>query len=180
MSNHIHLVAIPQQPNSLAAALEQVHGRYAAYFNALHLSSGHVWQGRFYSCPLDPPHLWAALRYTELNPVRAGLVTEPEAFPWSSAAVHCAPAAQGSLLDLSPWCSVWNSQAWREFLAETVPVELTAAIRQNTRTGRPLGSPGFVRGLEFTLRRRLTPDKGGRPPKDGVSLTQQAFSFGQD
>ena len=68
-----------------------------------------------------------------------------------------------------------ESQAWREFLTETVPAELTAAIRQNTHTGRPLGSPGFVRGLEITLRRRLTPDKGGRPPKEGVSLTQQAF-----
>ena len=180
MSNHVHLVAVPQQPNSLAAALKQVHGRYAAYFNALHLSSGHVWQGRFYSCPLDPPHLWAALRYAELNPVRAGLVAEPEAFPWSSAAIHCAPVAQDSLLDLLPWRSVWNPQAWREFLAETVPTEQTAAIRQSTHTGRPLGSPGFVRGLEITLRRRLSPDRGGRPPKEGVPLAQQAFSFGQD
>ena len=83
-------------------------------------------------------------------------------------------------LDLSPWRSVWNPQAWREFLAETVPTEQTVAIRQSTHTGRPLGSPGFVRTLEITLRRRLTPEKGGRPPKEGLSLAQQAFSFGQD
>ena len=101
MSNHVHLIAIPQRPDSLAMALKQVHGRYAAYFNALHASSGHVWQGRYYSCALDPPHLWAALRYTELNPVRAGLVAEPEAFPWSSATAHCLPAAQDPLLDLA-------------------------------------------------------------------------------
>jgi hypothetical protein len=84
------------------------------------------------------------------------------------------------LLNLSPWRSVWSPQAWREFLAETVPVEQNAAIRQFTHTGRPLGSPGFVGSLETTLRRRLRPEKGGRPPKEGLSPAQQAFSFGQD
>ena len=71
-------------------------------------------------------------------------------------------------------------QAWREFLAETVPAEQTVAIRQSTHTGRPLGSPGFIHSLEITLRRRLTPEKGGRPLKEGLSPAQQAFSFGQD
>jgi putative transposase len=180
MSNHVHLVVVPQRPDSLAAALKFVHGRYAAYFNAAHLSSGHVWQGRFYSCPLDAPHLWTALRYAELNPVRAGLVTEPEAFPWSSAAIHCAPPAQYSLLDLAPWLAVWSPQDWREFLAETVPDEQTAAIRQSTHTGRPLGSPGFVRGMELILRRRLTPEKGGRPPKGIPAGAQRVFAFAQE
>jgi hypothetical protein len=55
---------------------------------AAHNSSGHVWQGGFYSCPLDSAHLWIALRYTELNPVRAKLVTEAASWTWSSAAAH--------------------------------------------------------------------------------------------
>ena len=69
MSNHVHLIAVPERDDSLRLALKHTHGRYAAYFNARCASSGHVWQGRYYSCPLDLPHLWAALRYTELNPV---------------------------------------------------------------------------------------------------------------
>jgi REP element-mobilizing transposase RayT len=78
MSNHVHLIVIPKQLDSLAATLKNTHGRYAAYWNAQHKSSGHVWQGRFYSCPLAR---WAGLiwliwgrrlRYTELNPARAG------------------------------------------------------------------------------------------------------------
>jgi putative transposase len=85
MSNHVHLVVIPQQTEALAVTLKHTHGRYAAYWNVRHKSSGHVWQGRFYSCPLDAPHLWAALRYVELNPVRAGIVARPEAWAWSSA-----------------------------------------------------------------------------------------------
>ena len=67
MSNHVHLIAVPQTPEALSQSLKQAHGRYAAYWNAQQSSTGHVWQGRFYSCPLDESHLWAALRYVELN-----------------------------------------------------------------------------------------------------------------
>src|SRR5205085_8487267 len=75
ISNHVHLVVVPRNAEALAVILRQTHGRYASFWNAAHKSSGHVWQGRFYSCPLDNDHLWMALRYTELNPVRAGLVS---------------------------------------------------------------------------------------------------------
>jgi putative transposase len=85
MSNHVHLIAIPHTPQALSQSLKQAHGRYAAYWNAQQSSSGHVWQGRFYSCPLDQSHLWAALRYVELNPVRAGMAAKPEHWRWSSA-----------------------------------------------------------------------------------------------
>jgi REP element-mobilizing transposase RayT len=77
MSNHIHLVAVPRNKDALARSLKQTHGRFASYWNAVNHSSGHVWQGRYYSCPLDETHLWEALRYTELNPVRASLVAYP-------------------------------------------------------------------------------------------------------
>jgi hypothetical protein len=50
----------------LALALKHTHDRYASYWNAAHRSSGHAWQGRFYSRPLDQAHLWEAMRYTEL------------------------------------------------------------------------------------------------------------------
>src|SRR5579871_771625 len=70
MTNHVHLIAVPERNQAMELALKQTHGRYATYFNARYECSGHVWQGRYYSCPLDLAHLWAALRYTELNPVR--------------------------------------------------------------------------------------------------------------
>jgi REP-associated tyrosine transposase len=98
MSNHVHLVVIPRKAKALATALKRAHGRYAAYWNAAHASSGHVWQGRFYSCPLDSGHLWEALGYAELTPVRAGLVPHAELWRWSSAAAHCGKAEP----DLTP------------------------------------------------------------------------------
>ena len=82
----------------LALALRHAHGRYAIYWNAVHQSSGHAWQGRYYSCPLDRVHLWEALRYTELNPVRASLVAESASWILSSAAAHCAAVPDSDCL----------------------------------------------------------------------------------
>jgi putative transposase len=83
MSNYVHLVAIPRKPQGMALAMNHTQGRYASYWKVRHKSSGHGWQGRFYFCPLDDTHFWAALPYVELNPVRAGLIGDPEAWPGS-------------------------------------------------------------------------------------------------
>ena len=82
MLNHIHLVAVPEELDSLAICLRRTHGRYAQYLNVRCLRCGHLWQNRFYSCPMDNEHLWTALRYVELNPVRAGLTEKAEDFAW--------------------------------------------------------------------------------------------------
>jgi putative transposase len=93
MSNHVHLVLVPAHAESLGRALKHAHGRYACYWNAVHHASGHVWEGRYYSCPPDEAHVWEALRYTELNPIRAGMVSEPTSWMWFSAATHCSGAS---------------------------------------------------------------------------------------
>ena len=116
MSNHIPLVAVPLRKNSMALAMKDTHGRYSSYWNARQATSGHAWQGRFYSCPLDEEHLWKALRYVELNPVRAGMVAEPQDYRWSSAAAHCGSAEPDPLLDMSLWRKHWNALTWRAFL----------------------------------------------------------------
>jgi len=53
-------------------ALQQVQGRYASYGNVAHAGSGQVWQGRFFSCPLDAGHLWTAAASKEKSS-RSGL-----------------------------------------------------------------------------------------------------------
>jgi len=118
MSNHVHVVVIPRRQEALAEAFHQVHGRYAAYWNVAHSTSGHVWQGRFYSCPMDPGHFWTALRYAELNPVRAGMVAEAAAWPWSSAAAHCGTADPDACLDMSAWRKQWSEASWQGFLQQ--------------------------------------------------------------
>jgi hypothetical protein len=71
MPNHVHLIAIPSDENSLAVLLRRVHGRYAQYYNAKAGRIGHLWQNRYFSCMLGPGHLVRALLYVDLNPVRA-------------------------------------------------------------------------------------------------------------
>ena len=173
MPNHVHLVVIPRQAYSMARALRHAHGRYAAYLNGRQGATGHVWQGRFYSCPLDPNHLWSALRYTELNPVRAGIVIDPIRYIWSSAAAHCSGAIGTSPLDLSldTWRSCWDFASWRRFLEAVGQERDIRELRANTHTGRPLGSQEFVDSLERILERPLVPSPGGRPRK------QQTLAF---
>lgn len=177
MSNHVHLLVVPRKSDSLARALKQTHGRYASYWNATHRSSGHVWQGRFYSCPLDESHLWIALRYMELNPVRAAMVSRPQLWPWSSAAVHCGDSEELTGLELSARNRRWSKQSWKEYLATGETQEEIAAIRQCTHSGRPLGAESFVRSLEDATQRRLSPQKGGRGKSTAKDRSQVTFGF---
>ena len=165
MSNHVHLIAVPHSPDSLSQSLKQAHGRYASYWNARQSSTGHVWQGRFYSCPLDDSQVWVALRYVELNPVRARMVPAAEIWKWSSAAAHCGLALPNALLEMERWRKRWTVAEWRQFLGDAELATAMSALRHATHTGRPLGSAEFMAALEESMSRPLIPRKGGRPKK---------------
>jgi putative transposase len=79
--------------------------------------------------PLDEPHFLAALRYTELNPVRAEMVAEPEADAWSSAAAHCGFVPVDEFLDTRLWQESWTCATWRDYLADPVAEADADAIR---------------------------------------------------
>jgi putative transposase len=177
MSNHVHLVVIPRTADALTVVLKQTHGRYAAYWNSSHCSSGHVWQGRYYSCPLGEGHLWEALRYAELNPVRAGMVAEASAWEWSSAAAHSGLRPPDACLEMSAWEKRWGVSAWDEYLRQGGGESELSRIRQCTHTGRPLGSADFVKELERSTQRRLAPRKGGRPPQPAIDQQQSELGF---
>jgi len=177
MSNHVHLIAVPRTEQALAQALQHTHGRYAAYWNARQSSSGHVWQGRFYSCPLDASHLWTALRYVELNPVRASMVPSASEWRWSSAAAHCDVAVAAPWLELELWNKRWTAQEWSTYLAAGESGAELALLRQFTHTGRPLGTPEFVASLEQATLRLLAPRRRGRSPKTAADLRQSPIRF---
>ncbi len=129
------------------------------------------------SCPSDRVHLWEALRYSELNPVRAGLASEAEAWMWSSAAAHCGAEARNEILDLEVWRKNGTASAWRQYLAAGEMESKLTEIRRCTHTGRPLGSAEFVQALERSMKRRLGRRKGGRPPKTGLDARQTELAF---
>ncbi len=163
MTNHIHLVAVPGDELALGHALRDAHTVYAMYFNTRTQLTGHVWQGRFYSCPLDEAHLWAAVRYVERNPVVAGLVERAEQYRWSSAAAHCQLCADDLLCpDFPPEGIIEDWSAW---LFQPNEESVAAYIRKQTQTGRPCGSELFLTQLEGLLRRPVRRQKPGRKPK---------------
>ena len=165
LSNHVHLVAIPHAEEALAQAVGRTHFRSSQYVNRLHGRSGHLWQGRFCSCALDERHFWRALKYVELNPVRARLCRKPWRYAWSSAAAHTDEQATSELLDLPRWYEQISATAWRRELAEGLTDAEMQRLRLRTHTRRPLGSDSFLSKLETMLGRRLRPLGVGRPRK---------------
>ncbi len=167
MANHVHLVAVPRTEASLATALKPVHMRYAQHVNWTQHIGGRLWQGRFFSCPLDEEHLWAAVRYVERNPVRAGMVERAEDYRWSSAAAHCGLRADAVVSDPCEPTARLTPTQWQQWLREPweAEPEMTARLRHCTRTGRPAGGAGFIARLEALVGRVLRPKKGGRPRK---------------
>ena len=165
MTNHIHLVVTPQREDSLAAALKRVSQLYAQHVNRLHGRSGHVWQNRFFSCPLDQEHLWRVLAYVERNPVRARLCRKAWQWRWSSAAAHCDDDDPSGLLDMASWEREMDPARWRRMLERPDDDRLIKSLRLSTSRGRPLGSDNFVAKVETMLGRRLRPRPRGRPPK---------------
>jgi len=163
MTNHVHLVVVGHRPDSLARAIGNAHRRYSRYINRRQGWSGHLWSNRFYSTPLDTPSLWRAVRYVELNPVRAGLVAEATDYPWSSARAHVRAEVDPLLSPHRPFPGAIGD--WRTWLRCGLEAPHLETLRANTSSGRPTGSPEFVLRLEQQLGRRLRPRPRGPSPR---------------
>jgi putative transposase len=142
-----------------------VNQRHAQYVNRLHGRSGHLWQNRFFSCPVDQEHVWPVLVYVERNPVRAGLCRKAWRWRWSSSAAHCGGDDPSGLLDMAAWEQEMDPARWRRMLERPEDDRLVRALELATSRGRPLGSDTFIAKLEAVLGRRLRPLPRGRPPK---------------
>jgi len=153
MTNHVHLLAIPARPDSLARTVGYAHRMYSCHVNSRHGWTGHLWANRFYSAPVDPEKSWVVARYIELNPVRAGLVTRAQDHSWSSARAHCLGAHDPMLATGRPWPE--DRDEWKRWLGQKVDESEDRAIRRATATGSPFGSSSFVQELEKSLGRRL-------------------------
>lgn len=165
MPNHVHLIALGRRPDSLAKAVGCAHRRFSRLVHRRMNWTGHLWANRYFSTPLDEAHLWAAVRYVEANPVRAGLAKRAEDYPWSSARAHVLGIRDPLLAGDRPFPGrVDNWAAWLAEASEDPRIDL---IRANTLTGRPTGDDAFTARVERELGRRLRRRKAGRPPSAG-------------
>jgi len=165
MTNHVHFVAVPEAKGSMAKTFNQTHMRHAQRINSRFKINGHLWQARFYSCVLDEPHLYRAVRYVENNPVRAGLVRQAQDYLWSSARAHVEGRQDRIVAIEEPLSGMIGD--WHSYLQAGIAEDSdwVRELRNCTRSGLPVGSKDFVSGLERQLGRVLRSAGRGRPRK---------------
>jgi putative transposase len=132
MPNHVHLILVPRDHDGLRKAIAEPHRIFSKRINERNGWIGHLWQERFASYPMSDPYLIAALRYIELNPVRAGLKTDPFDYPWSSAKAH-REKQSSKLINVEPVADLLDN--WEDFLKSGMTDEEIERFRSNERSG---------------------------------------------
>jgi len=176
MTNHVHLLASPAFDDSISKTLQSVGRRYVQYFNYSYKRSGTLWEGRYRATVVDSErYLLTLMRYIELNPVRAGMVTLPQDYPWSSFRRN-ALGESGSNAD---WLSSHNEYlrlgrdaadrqtAYEALFAKAMDQADLANIRDCTHKGWALGGERFRSEIEALGKRRAASRGVGRPRKRG-------------
>ncbi|MGQ3067957.1 MAG: transposase [Brevundimonas sp.] len=165
MSNHVHLILTPQDGAGMARAIGGAHRRWAGFINARARWSGHLFDSRFASVPMDEAHLITAVRYVALNPVRARLVQSAEHWPWSSVRAHLAGQDDG-LVRVAPVLE--RVERFADLIAGDADDPAFAALRAAEGIGRPLANPDFIAGLEGVIGRPVTRRAPGRKKSEAV------------
>jgi putative transposase len=176
MDNHVHLILLPEGADGLRAMLGEAHRRYTRAINEREGWSGHLFQGRFASYPMDDGYLMTAVRYIERNPVAAGLVASAQDWRWSSARSHLAGkrVADDPLTDvkaLGGFVRNWRAMLRRGLEAGDIGTggeAVAEAIEARLRTGRPLAADEWIAAQETALGRPLAPRKPGRKLRRNV------------
>lgn len=172
MTNHVHLLVTPKTAGAVSKMMQSVGRSYVRYFNYVYQRTGTLWEGRFKSCLLDTErYLLECYRYIELNPVRAGMVTEPSQYKWSSYCVNGLgkesklASPHGLYLKLGE-NSKERRQAYRELFRYQLDDAMVEDIRAVTQKGLVLGRDDFVDQVEKLTARSLVVRDAGRPKKN--------------
>ncbi len=162
MTNHVHLLAVPEKMDSLARAIGEAHRLYTRMINFRERVRGYLFQGRFSSCPVSTDnYLLAAIQYILRNPVKAKMVKHPWDYQWSSAGYHCGQRTDDILVQDDELLSVIDN--WKDFLS--VDTKLGSLLEEKNRTGRPFGPDDFYTVVEKLTGFNVRPGKPGRPSK---------------
>ena len=176
MSNHFHLLATPITADGLPQMMQAVGRRYVRYFNDSQGRSGTLWEGRYRSTLIETDrYLLACMAYIDLNPVRAGLVSNARDYPWSSHA-HYVGLRTDKMV--TPHPLFWNlgntpfarEAAYAELVGAGITPDQQDALTRSALSGWALGSESFVANLQKRTERRVNKAKAGRPVsslKDG-------------
>src|SRR5690606_37422677 len=140
MTNHVHVLCSCRTENSISHTGQSVNSTYARYVNKKYSRTGTRWEGRLRSSLVQTRrYLLACYRYSEMNPVRAGIVSRPEDYPYSS--YHSNALGQKSWLELHPeFESLGNTplarrEAYQRMFKGPIEDEMTELLRHGLRHG---------------------------------------------
>lgn len=167
MSNHVHLIATPDEHYALAKWVKSFAQRYAQTRNQIREGSGKLFEQRFRSKPiLTERYLGNASAYLELNPMRAGLKHRLLDYPWTTYRLQAGAAERSevpaTLWTPSPWYLELGRNDWervgafRRWIEECNiqgPTELTEEHLRAFDEAEAASSP-YTRRLERPNRKR--------------------------
>ncbi|TGN40692.1 transposase [Marinobacter confluentis] len=149
MDNHTHLLVTPRKDDSLSRFMKALGQRYAQYFNFKYERTGTLWEGRFKSCLVDTEsYFLQCQRYIELNPVKAGMVDNPEDYRWSSYLYHAYGlrakwhTPHDCYLNYQPDPDL-RQASYRSFVASSPPPGTDDLIFYTAISGKALGTETF-------------------------------------
>ncbi|MCB1647390.1 MAG: transposase [Pseudomonadales bacterium] len=160
MTNHVHLLLTPQDDTAISKLMQYLGRLYVRRFNYNYSRSGGLFEDRFKSSLVqEEPYLITCLRYIELNPVRAGMVSDPGDYRWSSYRAH----AFGDHPELWTPHELYialgdtmeeRQKTYRALTSQTIGADVLTNIRHCTNRGLILGTQKFREQFE-----RLTGDQ---------------------
>jgi len=168
MTNHVHLLVTPESELSLPKTMQSVGRRYVQYFNHVYGRTGTLWEGRYKSTLIDSEHyLLTCMRYIELNPVRAGMVSLPDDYPWSSYRANAQGKPDGLIAPHDLYKRLGRTAearqaAYRELFRTQVSDADVEAIRDATNKSWVLGDGHFSAKVAALTERRVLPLSRGR------------------
>jgi putative transposase len=120
--------------------------------------------------------LWSAIRYVEMNPVRAGLVATAEEFRWSSAKAHLSGKDTSQLLDMQFWSASGGARHWTELLTSPGDEGQLKRLKSATYSGKPLGSKDFMEKVLNELAARQPQEIARNEPGTELGLPEGAHA----
>jgi len=175
MTNHIHILATPEDREGITRIMQYVGRYYVPYINRKYDRSGSLWEGRYKACMVqEETYFLRCMRYIESNPVRAGIVLEPEEYRWSSHHANgYAIEKESNLLRAHIIYQELGADLpsrQRAYLALFHSIELSGEIMQQInacwQTGVPLGDSRFKLEIESLLGQKVGHSRRGRPKQE--------------
>lgn len=177
MTNHVHLLLTPAECTSVSRCMQHLGRLYVRYFNCRYGRTGTLFEGRFKSSLVqNQGYFLACQRYIELNPVRAGIVSDPAHYLWSSYRAHAfghKPQMWKPHPEYFALGSTTGSRqsAYRNLFKDQIDNSLLTDIRHAINTGLVLGNDQFRAEAEKLTGHRQHHLKRGPKPK--VQSTQE-------